>query len=233
MQDCKELELAKLTHNFADIMQEMDLAKKCLADREKDLEIIQDNRISNRKEADNLLLDNKKLLNERDRLSPTIHDLDIQLAKNKKDLDDTLTLLNIKEKDLKNAKMGFTFAEEKNASSKTELYKLKKDNETLNNLLGKYRSDADFQKRLTEDEMRKRDEIAKEKKKIETEAALKSYEARKAKENLAKMQGSHELLLDSRYQLNQELDAMKQHADVLEYQNKNVNLFIFLIRLAA
>ena len=41
---------------------------------------------------------------------------------------------------------------------------------------------------------------------------------------LEKVQGSQEKLMDEHYNLNKELEALKQHAEVLEEQNDNVIL---------
>lgn len=219
--DC-DLEVARLNRKLNDISIEIEAARKQLALKDKELETALEGKTYNQREANSFASINKKLLDERDALGIKVRNLEIQWKKAKQELDDSLALLNMKEKDLKNARMGKISSEEKSLAARTDLYKLKKENESLHLLLDKYRGDADFQKRMTEEEAKKKIEVAKEKQKLETEAILKEIEARKAKEELMKVQDRHEMLLDNKIQMSQELSALKQHADVLETQNFSV-----------
>lgn len=217
------LEVARLDRKLADISLQIEAIRKHSALKETELQEAHEGRYSNQREADILIQANKKLLDEKEYMAMKARELEIQQAKLRQNLDNTLALMEIKEKDLKNARLGLSYSEEKSVAVKSDLYKLKKENESLHLLLDKYRNDADFQKMLTTEEMKKKAEVAKEKEKLEREAMLKEYEARKAKEQLTKIQDTHEYLLDNKIQLNQELEALKEHTDLLESQNKSVS----------
>lgn len=224
----KELESINLSRKLDNLTRDIEIAKSHLLLKNKELESVREGRMLNQKDADILVHSNKKLLDDRNLKDVNIKELEMNAAKLKANLDATLSLLDSKEKNLKDARLGLISTEQRSTEAKAELYKVKRDNETLNSLLGKYRVDVDFQKRLTEDEIKKKGELEIEKKKLETEAKLKEYEAKKAKEQLSIVQDTHEALLDSKMQLNQELDAIKDHTDLLESQNRKVNiLFIF------
>jgi hypothetical protein len=228
LKDC-DMEVARLNRKLNDISIEIDAARKQLSLKDKELESSLEGKTMNQREANSFASINQKLSDERTSLNLKVRDLEIQWKKAKQELDDTMSLLNIKEKDLKNARMGKISSEEKSLAARTELYKLKKENENLHFLLDKYRGDADFQKRLTEEEAKKKIDVAKEKQKLETEAILKEIEARKAKEELMKVQDRHEMLLDNKIQMSQELNALKQHADVLESQNMSVFTYYYIV----
>ena len=66
-------------------------------------------------------------------------------------------------------------------------------------------------------------ELELEKKKLENETLSKDIEARSAKKELEKIRDTHGMLLEGHVQRTEELNALKQHAEVLENQNATLN----------
>eukprot|EP00826_Nyctotherus_ovalis_P008273 TRINITY_DN12137_c0_g7_i2.p1 TRINITY_DN12137_c0_g7~~TRINITY_DN12137_c0_g7_i2.p1 ORF type:complete len:387 (+),score=128.60 TRINITY_DN12137_c0_g7_i2:98-1258(+) len=158
-------------------------------------------------------------LDNRDR---KIKDMENQLADLNNSLTVTLSKIDSRENYIgtlneKNAK-----AEERAIRAEAESLRLQNECNTLRDLLGNYRSDIEIQKKLREEQIVRKYELEQEKKRLEREALSKDIEARTAKRELEMVQGSKGRLLDERYQLNQELEALKEHAEVLESQNSNV-----------
>jgi len=104
----------------------------------------------------------------------------------------------------------------------SDIKRLKEDNEGLKLLLEKYRQDAEAEKRLREEETFARIEIAKEKERIEREALSKDLEARSAERELARIKETHDQILEDKLAATEELNAIKEHVDLLESQNNQV-----------
>ena len=210
----RALEAAELEHARA--QREVDQA-------EKDLDIARQGRKLNQAEADKQLVLNNRLQDEKAQLLQRNKDLDLQVQRASQKLDETLSVVTMKEKELRNVRSGAAIAEDKGLAATDELRKAQKENESLHLLLDKYRDDVDFQKKLREEEALKKYQLADEKKRLEREALTKSLEARSAQRELEVVQDRHEQLLGEKEQLATELDAMKQHAGVLESQNVTVS----------
>ena len=141
-------------------------------------------------------------------------------------LKDTLELVDAKDKEIRSSKATLTVTEDQTLETREETQKLQKDNDVLQSLLEKYKGDASFHKKVRDNEVVKKLEIEQEKKRLEREVLDKEIETRNVKKELEKVQEHKEILLDSHYQMNQELDALKEHAELLESQNKNVQSIV-------
>ena len=162
-------------------------------------------------------------LDNRDR---KIKDMEDQLAELNSHLTITLSKIDSRENYITTLNEKNVKAEERAIRAEGELIRLQNECKTLKDLLGKYRSDIEVQKKLREDQIFQKYELEQQKKKLEREALSKDIEARTAKRELEMVQGSKGRLLDERYQLNQELEALKEHAEILETQNSNVRINI-------
>ncbi len=216
------VEAAGLRRQVDELEAKVALARKEKDQRAAELDVVLDTKKSGLDEADRLASFNSKLQAENQDLSNMAKDTEIQLMKAKQKYEDSLALLDAKEKELARARSGLSYTENRSTGAGAELYKLKQDNETLQRLLDSYRKDVDFQKKLREIESGKKMELELEKRRLENEALSKDIEARTAKKELEKVKDSHDMLLDSRLQMNEELSAMKEHADLLESQNFSV-----------
>lgn len=162
-------------------------------------------------------------LDNRDR---KIKDMENQLADLNNHLTVTLSKIDSRENYITTLNEKNTKTEERAIRAEGELVRLQNECKTLRDLLGKYRSDIEIQKKLRENQILQKYELEQEKKRLEREALSKDIEARTAKRELEMVQGSKGRLLDEHYHLNQELEALKEHAEILESQNSNVRVNI-------
>ena len=222
-----EEEVAALRRKLEDLEVQIDITKKDKAQKEAELSVVLDAKAANQNEAGKTSFLNSKLYEETKDLSNKAKDMEVQLFRLKQRYEDSLAMLEIKDKDLAKAENGLNFTEDRNTTANAELKKLKQENEALQRLLDSYRKDVDFQKRLREEETAKKLELEYEKRKLTNEALSKEIEARVAKRELEKVKDTHGQLLDDKLNINQELDALRQHAEVLESQNIGVSLELF------
>eukprot|EP00826_Nyctotherus_ovalis_P027940 TRINITY_DN2192_c0_g1_i4.p1 TRINITY_DN2192_c0_g1~~TRINITY_DN2192_c0_g1_i4.p1 ORF type:complete len:314 (+),score=114.38 TRINITY_DN2192_c0_g1_i4:435-1376(+) len=175
------------------------------------------------RQLDDVVLSNSKLQSENRDLSLRANDLDVQVNRLNVRYKDTLMASEEKDKELKMAKSTLGVSERRMIETLEQARELRKENDILQSLLGKHRSDAEAQKRLREQEAIRKLEIAQEKKRLEQEVLTRDLEARSAKKELEIVQVNKERLLNNHLQLSGELDALKEHAELLESQNHNVS----------
>ena len=217
-----EIEVQKLNKRIEDTQIELDYIRSQSFKKEKDIELAREGKKLNQAEADSLLIKNNRLQDEKADLLKNIKNLELDIKIASQKLDDALVAVESKDKDLKAVRTGSIYAETREFKTSEEIKRYKKDNETLQILLDKYRKDSEIQKKLRDEEAMRKYQLEDEKKKLSRDALLKDIEARTAKKELEKVQESHERLLDERVQISQELDAVKEHTDLLEYQNRTV-----------
>ena len=217
-----DLEIARLSRAIEAAELEYGREQREVTQAERDLDLARQGRKLNQAEADKQLVLNSRLQEEKEALALRTKDLDLQVLRANQKLDDALALLATREKELRDMRAGTAYADEKGYAVTEQLRKAQKENETLHILLGKYRDDVDYHKRLREEESLKKYQLSAEKKRLEREALSKSIEAQSAKRELERVQDKHEQILGEKDQLTDELDAMKQHANVLESQNVTV-----------
>lgn len=219
-------EVLRLRRKLDDISVQLDSVQKDRAQRETEADMAIETRRAKQRELDQVAVINAKLRDENQAFGERVRDLEIDLKRLTQRMDDSMTLLDAKEKELRNLRSSISYTEDRGLSASAELSKLKKENDSLQLLLDKYRNDVEFQKRLREEESLKKMEIEQEKRRLEKEALSKELEARTVKRQLEQVQGSHGQLLDQKLQLNEELEALKQHTGLLQSQNANVRMSV-------
>jgi len=217
-----ELDVIRLSRKLDEVQLELNEVDKQRLQREKELDIATETKRLNQTEAETLSLRNSRLQDERAGLVQKAKDLELQLNMTNRKINDLLLLIDNKDKELRSIRAGASVAEEREYTTREDLKKLKNENDILQMLLDKYRGDVDKEKKLRDEETMKKYQLEDEKKKLAREALFKDIEARSAKKELEKVQDSRERLLDEKLQVAQELDAIKQHADLLETQNDTV-----------
>lgn len=176
-----------------------------------------------REEMDTWSVRNARIENENRELSQRLADVDLQVMRAKQRYEENSILLENRARDLDQLKMNLSYSPRRNATMYADLRVARDENETLQRMLDRFREDADFQKRLREIEATKKIELEAEKKRFEREALDKDLEARMAKRELERVKTTSGVLLDSRMQIDEELNALKEHAEVLENQNTSLN----------
>jgi chromosome segregation ATPase len=173
-------------------------------------------------EIDTLTVKNRQLQDDNEILGKKMEELEGQLRLANRKLDDVSRLVDEKEKELKSARTGSAQASGQELATREELRKFRQENENLQTLLDKYKNDAQFHKRLREEEANAKLKLEEEKQRLSREARVKEAEAQNARRELERYQDSHGQLLEERMMTAQELEALKEHASLLESQNENV-----------
>lgn len=217
-----ELDIASLTRKLQVAELELNDIEKKMVQRENEIELAKSGVKLSQNEADTLAIQNSKVKDENVRSSLKINDFEQEITRLTRQIDDANSLLAVKDKDYKSVISGTTYSNSQDIEARAEIRTLKQENDTLQSLLDKYKGDVELQRKIRNQEVLQKMELEEQKKRVEKEALNKSIEARIAKRELDKIQDSHERLLEDKQQLSQELSAVKEHADVLESQNKNV-----------
>ena len=178
------------------------------------------------REIDNTIVSNSRLQDENNALDMRARDLSLQLDQFNKKYQDTLVLIDGRSRDLQSVKDRLIVTESRGTETRDKTLKFQRDNQVLQSLLDKYRDDAETHKRLRDQEIAQKFTIEEEKKRLEREVLSRDIEARSAKKELEIVQVNKNMLADNHMQLNSELDALKNHAELLESQNNNVSIYL-------
>ena len=176
-----------------------------------------------REEADRFILENRDLQHNKGNLFKKIDDLELQNKLVDRKLDDIIGAIANRDKDLNGISSKLGYAEDRKASAMDQLRKIKIDNENLQALLDNYRDEANKEKQLRNEEVAQKYRLEEEKERLFRIAKNKEFEAQSAKRELEKYNDSHYQLLEEKSMISQELEALKNHAAVLESQNHNVS----------
>lgn len=221
-----EIELHQLNQKIEETQHQIEVAESLKKKREADIGVTLEAKRDIQKEIQQILSKNDKIEDENKGLQIRFKELESQLIQLNSRIEGTYSLCEKKEKDLRATKSNLLHAEDQLTEIKEQSKKMQKDNEILQVLLDKYKNDVSQHKKLRENEISEKINLLEEKKNLEREVLHKELEARSAKKELEHIQKSKDLLLDDHYQLNKELGALKEHADVLEHQNSDVRYLI-------
>ena len=216
-------QLAILRKQVEDTELTLSLAIRDKSQKESELAISIDAKNNSQAEADRQRFINIKLDKENHELSQQVAGLSAELSQLQEKYRDASLLLDSKEKELSQAHSSLSYSEHRCSESEAELVKVSQDNRTLQAYMEKSKDDADLQKRLREMEENKKYELAAEKRRLENEAVARGAEVRSVQYVLAKERDEHGRLLQNTNQTNEELNALKKHAELLEGHNITLN----------
>jgi myosin protein heavy chain len=145
--------------------------------------------------------------------------LKFQLQRSHKVQDELIIFLDTLQKELARVRAGINVPKVSCIEAGERLKELREENETLQRLLDQYRKDINFQKNLREIEAARRRELELERQELQRETRTRDYEVITTKQALANVKDRHDILLEDKVQISEELSALKQHAEVLESQN--------------
>ena len=145
------------------------------------------------------------------------------LQKSHKVQDELIISLDTLQKELARVRAGINVPKISCIEAGEQLKKLREENETLQRLLDQYRKDINFQKNLREIEVKRRRELELEREKLQKETRTRDYEVLSTKQALANVKDRHDVLLEDKVQISEELHALKQHAEVLESHNAELH----------
>ena len=179
--------------------------------------------ILNEKENEKLQMRNARLMEEAKAIQIKSRNLEYQISLIEEKIANISKLILSKEDEINKARLSLTFSEEKNRIANDELLKLKRERETMEILMAKYKQDSDIFKNLKEDQFIKTIDLDSKKKALEKEVLAKTIEITNVKKNLYNAEFVNKELSEEHYYYNKELDALKDHASILENQNLNLH----------
>lgn len=212
----------ELDRRLVDLQGMIDEVEKECERNEMEIEDASQLRRQAKEEADSLLLKNSRLQSDKEKFIKKIEDLELQCRAIDRKLGDASMLIAGRDKELESIRSNTAYTENKVLAATEELRKLKSENETLEALLSKYRNDVEFHKRLRDEETIQKYRLEEERKRLSRETLLKDIEAQTARTQLQRYQDSHSQLLEQNSLAAQELQAIKDHAALLESQNLSV-----------
>jgi len=218
-----QLEIKRLNDRISLVNSQISDTDAIIKQRNTELGLTLDTKSNLQHEIDDIIVSNGRLKDENNVNSLKIRDLENELDRLNKRFDEIVAITDVRDKELKAAKSTLSYTEDKSTSVLDQVKQVSRENEVLQSLLDKYRNDVELQKQLRDQEIAKKLEIEAEKKRLEREVLHKDLEARSAKKELEKVQEDKANLLDNHLQLNQELNALKEHTELLHSQNKTLN----------
>lgn len=218
------IELENFRRKLLSLENELSVVQNDQSRKLSSLDVAKDKQRATQLDLNRLFDINEKLKNENNGLIVHIGNLERDLSVVRQRFEDTSVVLESKEKELLSLRSGIAYAEDKSAEISSELARINNENDKLKVITDKYRDDAEFQKRLRDEEAHQKLLLEEEKRRLEQEAVNKEMEARNVKKELAQIQFTSGKLRDDHEQLNQELEALKQHATLLESHNYNVRI---------
>ena len=224
-----EIELDHLKRKVRDLQVLADVTEK--DSLQKARELGEESKIQRYSQGEVVVLmnRNRQLQDANDHLLKKLNGLEDELRTLNKRLDTISLMVEDKEKEIRVSRSESTYADSKELAAREELRKLKQDNDTYQILLEKYRNDAQFHKSIREKEATEKYRLEEEKNRLAREAIEKDMEARNAKKELERYKGIHGPLLEERMMSAKELEALKEHASLLEAQNQNVRKSITIV----
>jgi len=169
--------------------------------------------------ADQLKNINDQYIKYNKQFKKRIEETNSRINSVKKEYDNTVVLLDKRQKELTRVKVGLSFPRISGLEASGELRKLRQENSNLQKLLDQYRKDIDFQKKLHEIEVMKKQEMEIKKKELENKALNKHIEVITTIKKLKEVKDVNDQLLGDKEQMGTEINALKQHTELLHTQN--------------
>ena len=146
----------------------------------------------------------------------------MELIKAEKKAEEYNNLLSYNEMKEEQLKKQLSNAEINSIEYKSKFMEVKKEKEIYEILAEKNKREDEENRRQRHAYLSNSVALMEEKKKLESKLYNKEIEASHAKRDLNLIQETHEEVLEDKHQKESELEAMKEHAEVLFNQNKSV-----------
>ena len=117
-----------------------------------------------------------------------------------------------------------TSAEMNTLEYRENLRKLEQEKELLARIADEHKKEAELTKKVRENELNHSIQLLTEKKRLENVIKDKELESSMAKRDLHIIQETHQDVIEDKFNKEREVEALKEHADVLSSQNKTVNI---------
>lgn len=224
-----EIELDQLRRKVRDLQALADMTEQDNLQKTRELDEESKMQRYNQGEVVVLMNKNRQLQGDNDRFLKQLNVLEDEIRMSNRRLDEISLMVEDKDKEIRVLHSESTYADSKELAAREELRKLRQDNDTYQILLDKYRNDAQFHKSIREKEVSEKYRLEEEKERLAREAVMKDIEARNARKELERYKDTDEQLIEERMMSAQELEALKEHASLLEAQNHNVIYSITMV----
>lgn len=224
----QEMELSQLNIRIAEIAEQQKSLNKQKANAENELLHVQELRKNTQKEHDKLISICNLLEQKNKEQSSRLISLELQVQRSKRIFEDMKSSYFNSESELKTAREELGFLETKNAESKNTLTVLENERIELESLLGQNQKELTLQRSIKEEAMSKRYDLDKNKKIKEKEILAKELELASSQRDLEMTNTMQHKILEDHSELEKNVEALKEHVQLLEYQNETV---IQLIKL--
>jgi len=191
--------------------------------KDTELMVIKDARNTAQKELDKAMDWHSASSNEKKSVETQLRIKELELQRSEKKVEELSSLLNFKEYKEEDLKKKLTGAEIESYDVKEKLRKVQKDKELYEAIADRSRKEAELNKQLRQSSLGNTVELINEKKKLESKLLEKEIEASRAKRELNLVKDTHEGILEDKIQKEMELNAIKDHVNVLESQNMTLS----------
>ena len=203
---------------------EIEMVRKDFEQKLKELEIVKESKKATQKDLDKATITITKLQEELSRVGDNSKDLDEDRTSLNKRLNETIEILGCKEDEIKALQKSLNAYEERMMDGDNISVKLGQDYDLLKLSFDRCEEELIRQKQLMTDEVSLRRQLESENKRLERELISRDMEVKSSKKESDKVTVNK--LLEDRYQLTQECEALREHASILQTQNQSVRYII-------
>ena len=225
----RSIENGKQGKHIDELNVEIEIIHKEFEQKQKELEIVKESKKATQKDLDKATITITKLQDELSRVGVNSKDLDDDRTSLNKRLNETIEILGSKEEEIRALQKSLNAYEERMMDGDNISAKLGQDYDLLKLSFDKCEDELNRQKQLIADEVGLRRQLEAENKRLERELISKDMEVKSSKKETDKVTVNQ--LLEERYQLTQECEALREHASILQTQNQSVR-YIIINRLA-
>ena len=228
----KNLEIARLDRKQLEFQEEIALLNKEKREVGETTEVTREGRRANNMEVERLVQINDQYQGNRKDKDQQILGLEADLLRLSRRNGDNEYLILAKDKQLNEGRDALRYAEDIGRTSKTELSRILHEKEALELLAAQNKQDAALNHKLRNEEMERNQYLAHEKKDLERKIIDTELHSYTTKKELEKAAVGSENLIEHKYALNDELQALKGHSNVLSTHHSQVSttyIYIYII----
>ena len=215
----KDMKYAELMKSFYDLEARIDLFKEQY-EKEKEngnkLHNLLDEKEQELARPTELLSTDKKILEEQ------LKKKELELLRADKKVEEFINTINYKNQKEDELKRHLSQVEKTALDYKDQIRKTIKDKEIYEMLADQRKKEADINKKLRDSQAYQSMEMLKEKKSLEGKLLEKEIEASRAKRDLNLIKDTREILLEDKLSKEKEIDALREHTEVLHSVNATV-----------
>ncbi len=199
-----------------------DLLSRTLSKKEDNLHQLKQTKSVVEKELDREMELHSAVSTDKRIIEEQLKKKELELAYSQKKINELHSLNEYKTAKEAELKGQLTSAEMNTLEYREHLRKLEQEKDMLARIADEHKKDAELTKKLRENELSNSIQLLTEKKRLENVIKDKELESSIAKRDLHMIQETHQEMIEDNFNKEREVEALKEHADVLSSQNKTV-----------